>query len=200
MKREARNSRAVRLDLLLLVVEAEVHPLLPNAASGGRARARRRCSSAPRWSRPRSSWRASAGSGRPTRSRARAPSGPSTSVASSVSSWLRSAHSHFAIEPSGPGIPVFIVSVRARIAPSRSASEPIFSRAIRSRSTGSSPSPRSLISSTSSSRSRREPDRRGGAEPGALVHQRRDRDVSSRCPRRRSGSRRGRRRPRRRSR
>ena len=46
-------------------------------------------------------------------------------MASSVSDWFSFAHSHLPIEPSGPGMPVFICEVSARMPPSRSASIPI---------------------------------------------------------------------------
>src|SRR5215216_3430707 len=89
------------------------------------------------------------------------------SAARSVSFWLSIAHSHLAIEPSGPGIPTFICWVSARSDPRRNASTPILSSAMRWRITGSSPRPRSLMTAISSSRSRRTEI----AEAGALVHQ-----------------------------
>ena len=41
-------------------------------------------------------------------------SGPRMSIASSVSDWLMSDHSHFPSDPSGPGWPVFMICVRPR--------------------------------------------------------------------------------------
>jgi hypothetical protein len=76
------------------------------------------------------------------------------SQASSVSAWLRFAHCHFPIEPSGPGIPVFICAVIARMPPSRRASQPISRSATWRRICGSFCMPRSLISAISCARSR----------------------------------------------
>ena len=101
---------------------------------------------------------------------------PPTSSASSVSAWLVDDHCSFAIEPSGPGMPTFIVAVSARIAPSRRPSIPIFSRATLSRTIGSSAAAALLGQLDQLVERVREPERRGGAEAGALVHQRRDRD------------------------
>jgi hypothetical protein len=80
-----------------------------------------------------------------------------------VSAWFVLDHCSFATEPSGPGMPTFIVSVSARIAPSRRPSMPIFRRATLSRTSGSSATPRSRASSISSPSDCRSPS--AAAEP-----------------------------------
>ena len=70
-------------------------------------------------------------------------------MASSVRPWLAADHCSLGSEPSGPGMPVFMIAVRPRQAFRRSASTSISRPAIFWRTIGSLSTPRSLASSIS---------------------------------------------------
>ncbi len=145
----SRNARAARRSSSCSGVKAASI----SGTSAGRARARRRCCGGSPRCRPRSCCRGCGAAGAASSRRGGAPSpsscasGPSSSSASFVSRWFASDHCSFAIDPSGPGMPVLTSAVSERRFVNRSACSSIHSRAMRSRWSGVAP--RSLARATS---------------------------------------------------